>query len=82
MTDKSLPYRRQSDLIMGALADRMDSSDRTVERVSDALEKHLAECSAMQKRVLGIACLILGWIVAHSPEASGIAKALFKVGTP
>lgn len=61
-----------------SLADRMAAQEKRVDEVSNSLHKHVTECAVMQKRVLIVGCLTLGWVVGHAPETADIVKALFK----
>ena len=74
--------RRASDIAAALLAKRVDDVEREGNGTKDTLTKHVADCAAMQKKGLVIGCLILGWVVAHSPEASKIAALAVKVMAP
>ena len=71
--------RRTDDMVVTLLADRIDTVERASAVTTSGLERHITECSLLQKRVLVVCVVILTWLVGHSPEAAKIAGVVFKV---
>lgn len=76
------PQRRDADTIITLLTDRIDKVGAQAVDTSSQLSQHITECAATQKKVLAVGCLIFGWLVAHSPEASKLAGVLVKIVAP
>ncbi len=64
---------------MNAFMERMDAQERRLDTVGRNLESHVKECAAIQKRVLVVGSLTLGWVVGHAPESISLFKKLLEV---
>ena len=79
------PRRRQHDLIIDLLTDRIDAVARMA-TASNAdtmtrLDAHIAECAGNQRWILRGLVGLCAWVVLHSPEVMGLgAKILSGVG--
>ena len=69
------PKRRETDHLDARLS--VVEAEHGV--TSLALQKHVSECAVLQKRVLVVGCLTLGWVVGTSPASSKIIGLLIKV---
>ena len=74
--------RRQSDIQAALLAQKVNALEKDGDGTKTMLEQHVEECAALHKKGLIVGCLILGWVVAHSPEASKVAAFVIKVMAP
>ncbi len=79
MPHASSVERRQSDVHAALLERRVQDVENDGTETKSLLAKHVQECAAMQKKGLIIGCLILGWIVAHSPEAGKVFAFMIKI---
>lgn len=59
-------------------SERVSALEPRVGSVEDLLAKHVSECAAMQKKVLGVVIFLSGWTVAHSPEAASFIGEILK----
>lgn len=71
--------RRQTDQVLTLLSERIQGVEHNVENTGKSLATHVAECAAIQKKVLGIVIFLAGWTVAHSPEAGKVLVKVFGV---
>ncbi len=79
MPQSSSVDRRQSDITAALLAQKVDAVEKESNGTKGMLERHVSECAALQKKGLVLGCLILGWIVAHSPEATKVFAFMVKI---
>lgn len=56
---------------------RIDDALVRSDGVAESLAEHVRDCAAIQRRVLIVACFILGWIIAHSSEAAKLMVLIF-----
>ncbi len=64
------------------LSARVHTVETATHHFGDQLAKHVNECAALQKRVLVIGCITLGWIVAHSPEGLKVVGKIVEAVLP
>ena len=57
---------------------RLDAQDTHIREVAKSLTTHVTECAAIQKKVLVVGSVTLGWIVGHSPEGVDLIKTVIK----
>ena len=74
--------RRETDVVLGVLSERLDAMERYSADVAESLKKHVQECATTQKRVLLICIGIFGWLVGHSPEVGRAIISISKVVVP
>ena len=65
MTDAS-HNRRDTDAVINLISDRIDDVGRDVASVSQNLERHVTECTAMQKKLLIAVISGLGLFILKS----------------
>ena len=70
--------RRQADREGGALVERMTTFEKQLGDNESAIARHVTECAAIQRKVLVVCSLILGWVIAHSPETMHLLEFLEK----
>lgn len=79
MAASSSVDRRQSDIQLALLTQQVNAVEKDGSGTKDMLARHVNECAALQKKGIVVGCLILGWLVAHSPEAGKLLTVLEKV---
>lgn len=75
-------HRRGDDVITALLTDRIDAVENDGKETRKALAKHVSECAAMQRKVMWGVIAVLGYTVAHGPEARAIAEMFMKAVHP
>lgn len=71
-------HRRTDDTTVALIDQRVAIVEADMETIGAQLTKHVTECAAMQKKVLGVVIFLLGWTMAHSPEAGNLIMKLVK----